>query len=307
MKSLIFGMTIVLLLTISAFSWAKYTRPLLVLDMRNSPELPKHFRAVSDSLPETVNTKGLSDLHIAGGAQFSKASLEKILRRLQTKRIVVIDLRQESHGMLNGNAISWYGWRNAANAGKTPVQIVEDQSGLLVALGQQEIAVVNKILKKSPDGAIEKVKPTEYMVHQTTTEEELVTGMKLRYKRIYVQDYHAPTDKEVDRFLEIVRSVPANRWIYFHCRAGVGRTTVFLTMFDMLHNAKKVSFEEIIARQIALGGKDLGALPAKTHFKHRWAVDRYNFIKKFYEYAHDNRDNFKTSWSQWLKTAGKGK
>lgn len=300
-KSLILGIAFLLLIIPSALVWAKYTQPLLVLDMRNSPELPKHFRIISNSLPDSINSKGLSDLHAAGGGQFSRASLEKILSKLHTKNLLVIDLRQESHGMLNGNAISWYGKRNAANADKTRNEIDEDQSRLLTALGEEEVAVVSKILKKSADGAIEKVKPTEYMVHQTSAEKDLVTNMKLRYKRIYVQDYHAPSDKEVDRFLAIVSTVPANKWIYFHCRAGVGRTSVFLTMYDMLHNAKKVSFEDILARQVALGGKDLTAFPAKKHFKYPWAVERLDFIKKFYQYAHDNKDGYKTSWSQWVK------
>lgn len=301
-KSIALFITGILLLTMTTFASAAYSRPLLVLDMRNSPELPRHFRAATDTLPESVNVTGLAELHIAGGGQFSKASLEKILRRLQTKNIFVIDLRQESHGMLNNNAISWYGPRNASNEGKTINQIDEDQSQLLMALGEQETAMVNKILKKSANGAIEKVKPTEYMVHQTSTEEELVTGMKLRYKRIFVEDYHAPTNKEVDRFIQIAQKIPANRWIYFHCRAGIGRTSVFMTMYDMMHNAKKVSLEDILARQVALGGKDLTQFPDKKHFKYHWAVERLDFIKKFYAYAHDNRDNFKTSWSEWLKS-----
>jgi len=274
---------------------------MLVLDMRNAPQLPKNFRAVTDVLPDSMNTTGLADLHIAGSAQFSRSSLQAILQHLHTKQLLVIDLRQESHGMLNSNAISWYGWHNAENAGKKPAEIEEEQTALLKALGEEEVAVVNNILQKSPDGGIQKVKPIEYMVHQTSSEEQMVTDMKLRYKRIYVQDFHAPSDKAVDRFLEIIRSVPKDRWIYFHCRGGSGRTTEFMAMYDMIHNAKTVSFDDIIARQIALGGKDLTMMPEKNNFKHGWASDREKFIRKFYEYAHDNKDDFKTTWSEWLK------
>jgi len=290
-------MTVIFVLTTTCV-WAKST---LVLDMRNAPQLPKNFRTTSDTLPASINTSGLSDLFIAGGGQFSKASLERILSRLRVKNMVVIDLRQESHGMLNGNAVSWYARRNAENSGKTPVEIEKDQSMLLTQLAEEEIAVVDNVLKKSTDGAIERVKPIEYVVHQTNTEEEFVTEKNLKYKRIYVQDYHAPSDKEVDRFIEMVRSLPKEKWIYFHCRAGVGRTTVFLTMYDMLHNAKKVSFEDIIKRQIALGGKDLRALPDKHSFKYQAAVERRKFIEKFYAYARENRDDYKTIWSQWVR------
>lgn len=269
--------------------------------MRNSPELPRNFRMTSNVLPDSINSQGLSDLHAAGGGQFSRASLGKILSKLHTRNLLVIDLRQESHGMLNGNAVSWYAKRNAGNAGKTTEEIEEYQAKLLAALGKEQVAVVNKILKKSSNGAIERSKPIEYMVHQTSTEKDLTTNAKLKYQHIYVQDFHAPSDKEVDRFLAIANSIPADQWVYFHCRAGVGRTTVFLTMYDILHNAKKVSLEDILARQIALGGKDLSKFPDKKHFKYSSAVERLNFIKKFYQYAQGNNDNYKTTWSQWVK------
>jgi protein-tyrosine phosphatase len=300
-KGLLLLITSILLLLTASFAWAKYTQPWLVLDMRNTPELPKHFRASSDSVPAIVNTNGLAELHAAGGAQFSKLSLQQITQHLQTKKILIIDLRQESHGMLNSNAISWYGHQNAENAGEKPQQIEKQQAQLLSALGKEKIAVVEKVIQKSANGNIEKGKPVEYMVHQTSSEEELVSDMKMKYKRIYVQDFHAPSDKEVDRFLEIAQSIPAGKWVYFHCRAGIGRTTLFLSMYDMLRNAKKVSLDDILMRQNALGGKDLTQLPPKNHFKYQWAADRLNFIKKFYEYAHENKDGFKTSWSEWVR------
>lgn len=303
LKSIILGLICILIMTASALVWAKYTRTLLVLDMRNAPQLPRNFRATSNTLPSEINLAGLSDLHIAGGGQFSKAAYDKILQRLGTKKITVIDLREESHGMLNGNAVSWYGPRDATNAGKSPSQIIEEQSTLLVDLGKEEIAVVNKILKKSDDGKIETVKPIEYVVHQTSTEEELVTSKGHQYKRLFVQDFHAPSKKETDRFIEIVKELPKNKWIYFHCRAGVGRTTVFMTMYDIMHNAKQVSLTDIFARQIALGGKDFTKLPEKNHFKYQWAVERLDFLKQFYQYAHDNHDNFNTSWTQWLQSS----
>src|SRR5437763_289027 len=105
----------------SAFAWGAYSVPLLVLDMRNNASLPKHFRTTSDSLPESlhIDATGLSDLHIAGGAQLSELGLQTILQHLHSQHITIIDLRQESHGFLNGNAVSWYGPHNAANAGKS--------------------------------------------------------------------------------------------------------------------------------------------------------------------------------------------
>jgi hypothetical protein len=300
--SLIF--TLVFFLLASTFLWARSTAPMLVLDMRNAPQLPKYFRTTSDPLPANINNTGLADLHIAGGAQFSKSGLSAILQRLGAGRLIVIDLRQEDHGMLNSNAVSWYGRHNAENAGKTPAQIEEEQAALLTALGKQKVALVNNVLQKSAEGEITRIKPAEYLVHQTSSEEKLVADMGQKYQRIYVQDFHAPADSEVDRFLQVVKTLPKDKWVYFHCRAGIGRTTVFMTMYDMLRNAKTVSIQDILLRQVALGGRDLTDLPEENNFKYKWSMERVEFIKKFYEYARENNDGYKTSWSEWVKVRG---
>lgn len=299
LKTLLLGVTFLIIGSITSLACAAYYRPLLVLDMRNSPELPRHFRTTSDVVPPSINIQGLRELHIAGGAQFSLLSLQQIRERIRSKHFLIIDLRQESHGMLNGNAISWYGRRDAANAGKTPEQIEKRQTQLLVTLGEDEIALVNKIEQKTADGEIEKVKPVEFMIHQTSSEQDLLSGLGIQYQRLYVQDFHAPTGDQVDRFIKIVNELPENTRIYFHCRAGIGRTTVFMAMYDMMRNAKHVSFEDILARQAALGGKDLTKFPDKKNFKYKWAVNRLNFLKKFYDYARTNADDFKTSWTEW--------
>ncbi len=299
LKSLLLGTTFILIMCASAMVWANYYRPLLVLDMRNSPELPKHFRTTSNVLPQSVNPTGLAELHAAGSGQFSALAFKLARERMQTDKLLVIDLRQESHGMLNGNAVSWYGPRDAANAGKSPEQIETRQSQLLITLGEDEIALVNQIVKKSDEGEIEKVKPIEFLVHQTSTEQEFLSGMGVRYQRIYVQDFHAPAADQVDRFISIVNELPKDEWIFFHCRGGVGRTTVFMAMYDMMRNAKKVSFADIMARQTALGGKDLTRLPNKKNFKYKWAVNRLKFLQQFYAYSRTNTDNFQTLWTEW--------
>lgn len=293
--------TFIFLMTASVMSWA-YTYPVLVLDMRNAPQVPKNFRSVNETLPNDINAAGLYDLHMAGGAQFSRASFYAILSRLHAKHITVIDLRQESHGMLDNNAVSWYGIHNAANTSKTPEQIEEAQAALLKALSEEKVAKVENILEKSDVGQIKKTKTIEYLVHETSSERELMNALKQHYQRIYVQDFHAPTAAEVDRFIIFARSLPKNNWIYFHCRGGRGRTTMFMTMYDIMHNAKKVSLDDILKRQVALGGKNLEELPAKKNFKYPCAANRLEFVKQFYEYAKNNNDNFKTTWSEWFQS-----
>jgi protein tyrosine phosphatase len=279
------------------------TKPILVLDMRNALELPKNFRTTSDDLSKKtqINTEGLSKLYIAGGGQFSKLGLEKILNKLHTKHLTIVDLRQESHGFLNGNAVSWYGPSNATNAEKSSQEILEIQEQLLNELGKEQNAIVYEILEKTSDMKIADTRPLEFAVHRTAAENEIAEKFQLGYRRLFVQDYLAPSDLEVDRFIQIVKELPLDQWIYFHCRAGVGRTTTFMTLYDMMYNAKKVSFEDILARQKALGGKDLIKLPRPSQYKYLSSQKRLTFLKQFYQYAHDNHDNFETTWSNWNK------
>jgi hypothetical protein len=43
--------------------------------------------------------------------------------------------------------------------------------------------------------------------------------------------------------------LPENAWAHFHCEAGLGRTTTFMVLYDMLRNANRVSLEDIVQRQ----------------------------------------------------------
>lgn len=274
----------------------------LVLDVKNAPELPKHFRSSLNARPtlSQINWAGFSGLHIAGGAQFSAMSLQKILQQLGTKSLTVIDLREEPHGFLNGNAISWYGLKNAANAGLSKAQIESKQAQLLESAGENEQLTVQQVLKKEY-GVIQKTRPIEFAVHDTLSEEELVQEAHLNYHRLYVPDFEVAGDREIDEFIKLVAKLPPHKWVFFHCRAGVGRTSTFMVMYDMLANAKKVSFNDIIARQAAIGGKNFFHLPPEGSAKYTFHQARLDFLKQFYEYAHENDDHFRTLWSQWLR------
>ena len=57
-----------------------------------------------------------------------------------------------------------------------------------------------------------------------------------------------------------------------------------------MKNAKKIDFNDIMNREILIGGLNL--LEDKN---------RAQFIKKFYNYALQDHDDFNTTWSQWLK------
>lgn len=274
--------------------------------MRNAPQLPNNFRLPIKVAKPYIDWDGFSNMKIAGSGQFSKLALEKVFSYLKTKEIIVVDLRQESHGFLNGNAISWYGIKNAANAKLSDLEIQSQEDVMLKDLNREETVTTYRILTKNVSGEPHDTKPVEFAFHTVSSEEDLLKGMNIEYYRIYTQDYHPPSPSQVDDFLKIVAlQKQKNKWLYFHCRAGIGRTSLFMVMYDMLLNAKKIEFKDILARQAAIGGKDLRSLPSRDNFKYRAHYERLKFLEQFYQYAQQNKDNFKTNWSAWLKQQSK--
>jgi len=108
----------------------------------------------------------------------------------------------------------------------------------------------------------------------------------------------------VEGLINFFESTPKNDMIYFHCDHGRGRTTTFMTLLDIFHNADDLTLKEIIARQFILGGVDF--LDLKPWANSTWKVEylraRLNIINTFYSYMKAT-DGYKakTPWTQWLK------
>ena len=134
------------------------------------------------------------------------------------------------------------------------------------------------------------------------TEEEVVKAAGLGYFRLTIPDHLKPQNEEVDRFVAFVRDLLPGTWLHFHCRAGIGRTTTFMALYDMMRNGKALSLDDILQRQVAVGGKYLTASDADADEN---KAERAKFLQQFYDYAKSNQDGFKTSFSAWLAQGGK--
>ncbi len=92
--------------------------------------------------------------------------------------------------------------------------------------------------------------------------------------------------------------------IYFHCDHGKGRTTTFMALLDIFHNAHDLSLEEIITRQYILGGIDLFDIKPWQNgtWKEEHLKARLNLVSSFYDYM-KSPDGYtiKTPWSLWLQ------
>lgn len=251
----------------------------LVLDNQNYYEIPKNFRTTTTSLTtlnkQNLNLSGLNELNISGSQQFSEYNLPLVINSVGSSLpITVIDLRQESHGFINGAPVSWANIKNDANIGLTREQVLVDEYDKLSGIKLDD--------------------PMTYYNHKNITvipikvenESNLVNSKSLSYIRITVTDGKIPLDDMVDYFVEIVKLQPKNTWLHFHCKQGIGRTTTFMIMYDMMKNAKEVTADDIIKRQLLLANFD------ESHIKSFYNNERINFLQKFYKYCRSNSNDF---------------
>jgi len=250
----------------------------LVLDSQNYYGIPKNFRKSSDSLNmksnNEINLSGLSTLNISGSQQFSKYNLPLVINSIGTLfPITVVDLRQESHGFINGTPVSWANARNDANIGLTKKQVMQDE--------------YNKL------NSIKLNVPMTYYNHKNITivpikvedENHLVNYKSLSYIRITVTDGKIPTDDMVDYFVKLVKLQPNNTWLHFHCKQGIGRTTTFMIMYDMIKNSENVTADDIIKRQLILANFE------ESHINSFNNNERIKFLLNFYNYCRSNSDD----------------
>jgi Inositol hexakisphosphate len=284
--------------------------PVLILDidLTQASALPRNFRTTDDLLKandgKTPSTIGLIDLHASGSGEFSADNLKRLLARMQGP-VTIFDLRQETHIFVNGLPVSWYASRDWANVGRSQTEIEKAEAEWVQSLDLgSEIAV--RPGHPIKHGNAESVVPQQVTVKEASTERDLVSAARTGYVRVAVTDHTRPPDEAVDRFIVAVRALPENAWAHFHCEAGLGRTTTFMVLYDMLRNASRVSLEDIVRRQAILShGYDVLQPAAPGNWKAPYMAERAEFVQAFYEYARANPNGRPQLWSEWLKSGGK--
>jgi hypothetical protein len=126
------------------------------------------------------------------------------------------------------------------------------------------------------------------------------------YERLYVADFHAPTDELVDTFVRSILNLPKDKttWLHFHCAAGDGRTTTFMAMAQMMVMADKKSLDQILIDQRDVSPDQTNLCcycKAQNAWKNAWARDRYGFLDLFHRYcvAQIKGGGFNTPFSVW--------
>ncbi len=253
---------------------------------------------------ETIpSRKGLDTLRVSASGQPAEPALSSLYRRIRNAAgdgadIWLVDLRQESHGFINGKyAVSWYKDRNWANKGMPPAMAERDELGRLAAL-------IGSRTTFEPMGNYDTahLEAVTEDVRTAVPEREPAVRAGFKYLRIPATDQAAPNDAAIDEFVTFAAALPKDAWLHLHCHAGHGRTTTFLVFFDIMKNPE-VPLEEIVARQHALGGTDLFNTEDEVRWRAREKTKRADTVRAFYEYAKVARaDGFRTLWSQWKKS-----
>ena len=304
-KILIFTilLTLALLLQSSLLVLAAEPEPgvlILKVDRDDILQLPKDFRTPNDAFKQSTkdgripSRVGMDKLNISGSSYYSQLEFAKMLTKLPADRLVVLDLRLEPHGYLDGMGVSWYSAYKRANWGKSSAELEIIERDLLNSTLTGPVEVARLDSEKSV------ASKTELNVTHALTEKDLATLFGVKYFRIHVADYTKPTDENVDQFLNFYKTLPKDAWLHLHCEAGEGRTTVFMAMVDMLHNAKNVSYDDIMSRQWLIGGQDIRISTSSDPLKKVGYAARAQFTKNFYDYV-TQRPNDSMSWTEWAK------
>ncbi len=241
---------------------------LKILDNNSENDLPNQYR-------------NIKDLNISGSAQFTPSQIPNIIKNINTKDILFIDLRQESHGFINNLAFSYFGDSKVLNYDLGSTDVLKNERNLLLSIPLNSQVT---IYKKS--GKVYSTIRAKFIFN----EKDLILNSNSKYLRLPVKDEGIPSKEIVDDFVNLIKNKPKDLHIHFHCAHGVGRTTQFMVLYQIMNNDDNLSLKQILKYQINHGGADL------TNIK-----ERSKFLKKFYKYVEENKDtNYEIPYSTWI-------
>jgi hypothetical protein len=256
----------------------------IIFDQHEFEMQPNHFRVATHPYVRyhaaPPSRDGLDELLISGSEQPSVRDFKEDIQNLAAK-VIVVDLRQESHGFINGIPVSWYAPKNWANIGFDADAVMKDEAGRLAGLAGKTIPMVH-VLMKDDHGQITESRTEHIEVTSAATEKEVTASLGMDSMRFSLTDHCSPVESEVARFVEFFKSVPKTTWLHFHCHGGDGRTTTFMLLCDIMRNGHKFSLEELALRQYLVGGVDL-LNHTSEGYKAPLYMRRTKFIRKFYD------------------------
>ncbi len=300
-----------LFITMSSHVYAKQNcdgtldHPCVVQDTTEDTKVIKNYRD-AQMVYSTYqgNTKGLDTLWVSASAVPNERNMKDIANKIESsshnkvKKMIDLDLREESHAYINGEAFTLNTDHNWINKDKTHQQSVADEEAWIQSISRMDKLDNVLTSQQFKDGQFNK--GVAVKIGSTHSEQEIAEQYGFEYIRLTVTDHMKPNDIETDRFVSLIRSLPKNTWIHLHCRGGEGRSTTFMAMYDMLQNADQVSFNDIIKRLASVSPYyDLYHTEHKDPDKTYYYRERLRFLEHFYLFASDYRRGYAGNWSTW--------
>ena len=241
---------------------------------------------------ELDNVRFLTEEGMSGSAQFSQPQFYDLAAQLReySENVWIVDCRLESHGLINGIAVSWCGEDNGANLGRTAEEIEAEEASFSSLTGKTVKAYTTE-----NDKPKDRVK---LPVGTWETERVLVEEEGFHYLRLACPDHCWPPAGVIDSFIGFAGNLEDDAWLHFHCQAGSGRTGAFMTIYEMMQRPG-VPVEEILQHQADTGSGNLveRAKPEKSPAQ----KERCVLARAVYLYIQENRDTgYAVKWSEWL-------
>ena len=243
---------------------------------------------------ELDNVRFLTEEGMSGSAQFSEEQFHDLASQLKenSENVWIVDCRLESHGLINGIAVSWCNEDNGANLGKSVEEIEAEEEALSGLTGTTVTAYTTE-----DDQPVDSV---ELSVETWKTERTLAEEEGFHYLRLACPDHCWPPADVIDAFIDFAGSLSDDAWLHFHCQAGSGRTGAFMTIYEMMQKPG-VPVEEILQHQADTGSGNLvdRAKPEKSPAQ----KERCVLARAVYLYIQENRESgYSAKWSDWLET-----
>jgi protein tyrosine phosphatase len=236
-----------------------------------------------DGMPRNFRDLSIIGINAIASAQFSEDELQKLRQKYLNEKIVIVDLRQESHGFINGKPVLWRSYFEKINQNKEISEILSDEKSRLNAAKKDHEIVINEVVKRDKEsGWYEDVAPKIVTVNQAISEKDLAQKNGFEYQRFSIRDFDIPKEKEFSRMINFIKNLPEDKKIYVHCAGGRGRTAMFLVILDIIKNGKKVELEEIFKRQNKLGGARLDEISKEEAWSKKLASERLKMLEDFY-------------------------
>ncbi len=249
---------------------------------------PQAFRRTVDPIisPDWSNPSqdGYYRLNASAAGAFSDQGFDWLLTRIPRSDIVFVDVRQESHAIINGHAMSWRDGDNWLNDGFSAEEIEQDEQA--------------KVEQALTEGAIA-LGSFSMPVQSAQTDRQIIEENGSRYVRLPIADNSHPSDQVADAFVELWKEVPRGTWIHFTSEKGGIRATTLMAMQDMMYNAKAIQFDHILKRQHLVGGYDFLNPNWSSDRDQELGEARMEFLQSFYNYCAEAGFDYETSWSDW--------